>query len=50
MDITKMTQERSYPELLSDFYEMMYGCEISEEELAIMKEAAKEAGIIDETD
>ena len=33
-----------------DFYKKMYGCEISEEEMLVMREAAKEAGVIDETD
>lgn len=50
VDITRVTQEKTYPELISDFYRMMYGCDISEEELQIMKEAAKEAGVINEAD
>lgn len=50
VDITNITQEKSYPQLISDFYRMMYGCDISDEELQMMKEAAKEAGVIDETD
>ena len=49
-DLRGAVQERSYAELVSDFYRIMYGCEISEEELKIMKKAAKEAGVIDETD
>lgn len=49
VDITKITQEKTYPELISDFYRMMYGCDISEEELQLMKEIAGEAGVIDET-
>lgn len=50
IDITKFVQEKTYPELVSDFYRMMYGCEISADELQVMKEVAKEAGIIDEAD
>lgn len=50
IDVTKVTQEKSYTELVSEFYEMMYGCEISEEELQIMKEAAKKVGVTDETE
>lgn len=50
VDIAKITQEKTYPELLSDFYQMIYGCEISAEELEIMKEVAREAGIVGETD
>ena len=50
VDITKVTQEKTYPELISDFYHMMYGCDISDEEMKIMKEAAREAGVIDEAD
>lgn len=47
-DITHITQEKTYPELISDFYCMMYGCDISEEELRMMLEVAKEAGVIHE--
>lgn len=50
VDITKITQEKTYPELISDFYHMMYGCDISDEEMKIMKEARREAGVIDEAD
>lgn len=50
VDVTKVTQEKSYTELVSEFYEMMYGCEISEEELRIMREVAEKAGVTDETD
>ena len=49
-DIANITQEKTYPELISDFYRMMYGCDISDEELRMMKEVAREAGIIDEAD
>lgn len=44
--IDRTLPQKTYPELLSDFYRMMYGCEISEEELRIMKEIAKEANVI----
>lgn len=50
VDITQVTKEKTYPELISDFYHMMYGCDISEEEMDIMKEIAGEAGVIDEAD
>ena len=43
-------REKSFRELISDFYRMMYGCDISQEELEIAREAAKEAGIANETD
>lgn len=46
----EVQKERTFPQLISDFYEAMYGCPISGEEMEIMKRAAKEAGIIDETD
>ena len=35
-------------ELVSDFYTQVYGCDISEEEAAIMRQVAVEAGIIEE--
>ncbi|MBQ9032383.1 MAG: exonuclease SbcCD subunit D [Parasporobacterium sp.] len=49
-DLSGMGEERSFPELIRDFYQLMYGCGISEEEMKIMKEAAQEAGVTDETD
>jgi len=50
IDIANITQEKTYPELISDFYRMMYGCEISAEELRMMKEVAREAGVLNEAD
>lgn len=50
IDFSKVTCEKSFPELISDFYHMMFGCDINEEEMKIMLEVAKEAGVIDETD
>lgn len=50
IDITAITEHKSFDELIGDFYRKMYSCEISEEELQIMMEVAKEAGVIDETD
>lgn len=47
-DVTQVTKEKTYSELVSDFYRMMYGCDISDEEMDIMKEAAREAGVINE--
>ena len=50
VDISDIAGNKSFSELISEFYRLMYGCEISEEELAIMKTAAREVGIADETD
>ena len=50
VDITQIARDRTFEELIRDFYLKMYSCEISEEELQVMKEAAKEAGVRDETD
>ena len=50
VDISKITQNKPFSELLSDFYRQVYGCEISEEEMDYMKIVAREAGVIDETD
>lgn len=49
VDITRITEDKSFAELISDFYRFVYGCEISEEEMDIMNEIAGEAGVIDET-
>ena len=50
VDITQIARDRTFEELIRDFYLKMYSCDISEEELQVMKEAAKEAGVSDETD
>lgn len=50
VDISKIAQNRSFPELIRDFYKLMYHCEISEEEMDVMRTAAREAGVFDETD
>lgn len=45
-----VTKDRSFAELLADFYQLMYGREISEAEMQIMRQAAGEAGVLNETD
>jgi exonuclease SbcD len=50
VDISKIAENKSFPELIGDFYRLMYHCEISEEEMAVMRMAAQEAGVIHETD
>lgn len=50
VDVTRVTQEKSFSEIVSDFYQMMYGSEISGEELALMMKTAGEAGVTDEAD
>ena len=50
VDIARITEDKSFAELISDFYRFVYGCEISEEEMGIMNEVAGEAGVIDATD
>jgi len=50
VDITRITQNKTFDELIRDFYMQMYSCDIGEEELEIMKWAAKEAGVGNEAD
>ena len=50
VDITAIAENKTFDELISDFYHLMYGCEISEEEMELMKSVAREAGVIDEAD
>lgn len=49
VDITQITKGRSFGDLVSDFYEQMYGVPISEEEMQLMNEIAGEAGVDHET-
>lgn len=48
VDISRITGNRSFSELIADFYRQMYGCEITEEEMDVMRTAAREAGVINE--
>ena len=50
VDVSQILQQRSFTELISDFYKQVYGIDISEEEMAVMRDAAREAGVIDEAD
>ena len=50
LDVTRAAREKSFWEMISDFYHMMYGQDISQEEMEIMTEVAGEAGVADETD
>lgn len=50
VDISKIAENRSFAELISDFYRQMYSCEISEEEMDVMRSVAREAGVLHEAD
>ena len=47
VDIAGIAQNRSFSELISDFYRMVYGSGISDEEMSVMRMAASEAGVLD---
>lgn len=48
VDLSRVAREKSFSELISDFYHLMYGCDISDAEMKIMRKAAEEAGVVDE--
>lgn len=50
VDLSHIVENKSFSELISDFYQLMYQCEISEEEMDYMKMVAREAGVIHETE
>ncbi|MCM1263224.1 MAG: exonuclease SbcCD subunit D [Butyrivibrio sp.] len=50
VDISRIAENKSFTELIGDFYRQMYGCEITEEEMDVMRTAAREAGVINEAD
>lgn len=50
VDISRIAENKSFPELIGDFYRQMYGCEITEEEMDVMRTVAREAGVINEAD
>jgi len=49
-DISRIIENKTFEEAISDFYRLIYGCEISEDEQKLMKEIAEEVGISNETD
>lgn len=50
VDISRIAENKSFSELIEDFYRLIYGCEITEEEMDVMRAAAREAGVINEAD
>ena len=50
VDISRIADRKSFTDLIGDFYRMMYGCEMTDEEMAVMRMAAREAGVIHEAD
>lgn len=48
VDISRIAENRSFAELIRDFYRQIYGCEISEEEMDLMRIVAEEAGVLHE--
>jgi exonuclease SbcD len=50
-NVANVAENKSFTELIGEFYYKIYGCEMSDEEMSIICDAAKEAGVsIDETD
>ncbi len=49
VEIKPLSQNKSFEEIISDFYKLKYGIEIPEDELDIMLEVAREAGVGNET-
>lgn len=48
-EIDNISEEKTFKEIISDFYNIIYGDEISEDEMKILKEIAERAGILNET-
>ncbi len=48
-DVSNIAAGRSFTELIREFYTVVYGCEMSDEEMDVVRDAAYEAGVNDET-
>lgn len=46
-DVASVIEKKSFAELIEEFYRNIYGCEIGEEEMEIMREVAREAGVLE---
>ncbi|MCR4955190.1 MAG: exonuclease SbcCD subunit D [Lachnospiraceae bacterium] len=49
VDISHISKNKSFETLISEFYESIYGVEIGDEEMELLKKVAGEAGVTDET-
>lgn len=49
-EVGEVTVERPFKEIIEDFYQKMYGMEISDEEMKVMMSVAEEAGVVNEAD
>ncbi len=49
-DISEVVENKSFHEIVSDFYKLIYGCEMNEDERRLINEMAREAGIVNEAD
>ena len=45
-DISYIAEDKNFTELIEEFYRQMYGTDMSDEEIELMNEVAKEAGVI----
>ncbi len=50
VDISRIAQNRSFEDLIADFYRQIYGCGISDEEMDLMRCVARETGVLHEAD
>ncbi|MCR5206241.1 MAG: exonuclease SbcCD subunit D [Lachnospiraceae bacterium] len=50
VDISRIADNKSFPDLIADFYRQIYSCDITEEEMEVMRAVAREAGVINEAD
>ena len=50
VDISQITEDRSFEQIVEGFYQMVYGTEMTEEEKALLKDVAKKVGVVNETD
>ena len=46
VDISNIAENKSFSELIGDFYRLIYNCEMSGEEMDYMRAAAQEAGVL----
>ena len=50
VELSGVVEDKSFDDLIREFYLAMYGTDIDDEEMQIMLDAAKEAGVIHEAD
>lgn len=50
LDMSQVVADKTFREIITDFYKLIYDCDIHDDEMKLMNEVAREAGMANEAD